>query len=181
VKPTSQLPDRRGRAAFVFEEPNFDIDLIIGLKNIKIQDPEELIELVMQGYDTSFRSSVQPGDMLVGGENFGYGHPHPQAMRAMRHLGISCVISESFAPPYWMAEIGVGFPQISCPGILGLAKRWDELEVSWERLTITNLSSGGTLLFEPLSHRDLTLLMAGGMDNYLRGSVDTQEYRGAKK
>jgi hypothetical protein len=60
---------------------------------------------------------VQPGDLLVGNHNFGYGHPHYPPMIGMRHLGIAGVIAESFSPGYWRGEIAMGFPQVICPGI----------------------------------------------------------------
>ena len=107
-----------GRVAFVFEEVDFDVDQIIGVKNIKLRDPAELAAVAMQSYDTAFASQVRKGDVLVGAMNFGYGHPHYPPMIGMRHLGISAVIAESFSPGYWRGEVAMGFPQIACPDIL---------------------------------------------------------------
>ena len=126
---SNALPNLKGRVAFIFEERDFDVDQIIGVKNIKIQDVDELAALAMQSYDPEFQSKVRKGDVVVGADNFGYGHPHYPPMRAMRHLGIAGVIAESFSPGYWRGEISMGFPQVSCPGILGFVERWDELEV----------------------------------------------------
>ena len=36
------LPNFRGRVAWVFDEPDYDIDLIIGVSNIKITDVKEV-------------------------------------------------------------------------------------------------------------------------------------------
>ena len=66
----------RGRVAFVFDELDFDVDQIIGVKNIKIQNIDELAKVAMTSYDPEFASKVKPGDILVGANNFGYGHPH---------------------------------------------------------------------------------------------------------
>jgi len=87
------LVNLRGRVAWIFAEDDFDIDLIVGVRNIKITDVSELAALAMADYLPDFASTVQKGDVLIGGRNFGYGHPHYPAMRAMRHLGISCVIA----------------------------------------------------------------------------------------
>ncbi len=92
------LANLRGRVAFIFDEIDFDVDQIVGVKNIKITDIDELAAAAMQSYDPDFRSQVRPGDILVGNVNFGYGHPHYPPMRAMRHLGIAGVIAESFSP-----------------------------------------------------------------------------------
>jgi 3-isopropylmalate/(R)-2-methylmalate dehydratase small subunit len=161
------LENLRGRVAYIFEEIDFDIDQIVGVKNIKIQDVEELAGLAMQAYDPDFQSKVQPGDLLVGNDNFGYGHPHYPSMIAMRHLGVAGVIAESFSPGYWRGEIAMGFPQVSCPGILQAVDRWDELEVDWASGQVRNLTKGTSLDFDPLADADREMLEAGGLIGYL--------------
>jgi len=162
------LKNLRGRVAFIFDEIDFDVDQIIGVKNIKITDIEELAGVAMQSYDAEFKSKVRKGDLLVGNVNFGYGHPHYPPMRAMRHLGITGMIAESFSPGYWRGEISMGFPQVSCPGILGLVERWDDIEVDWTAGVVRNHTKGRTLAFEPLSRADRQMLEAGGLVEYLK-------------
>ena len=88
-------------------------------------------------------------------------------MIAMRHLGISGVIAESFSPGYWRGEIAMGFPQVACPGILGFVQRWDEIEVDWEASRIINHTRGDSIAMEPLSVADRQMLEAGGIVGYL--------------
>ena len=164
------LQNLRGRVAFVFDEINFDVDQIVGVKNIKITDIDELAQAAMQSYDPGFRDKVKPGDVIVGNHNFGYGHPHYPPMRAMRHLGIAGVVAESFSPGYWRGEISMGFPQASCAGILGLVERWDEIEVDWRANEVRNLTKGTALPIEPLSFADHGMLDAGGLLPYLKRS-----------
>ena len=64
------------------------------------------------------------------------------------------VIAESFSPGYWRGEISMGFPQVSCPGILGFVERWDEIEVDWTGGSSAT-HSGQSIAFEPLSLRRL--------------------------
>jgi 3-isopropylmalate/(R)-2-methylmalate dehydratase small subunit len=162
------LKNLKGRVAFVFEEDDFDIDQIVGVKNIKIQDVDELASLAMTSYDPDFAKTVRPGDLVVGGHNFGYGHPHYPPMRALRHLGITGVIAESFSPGYWRGEISMGFPQASCPGIRKLVARWDEIEVDWQAGIVRNLTKDAELPFEPLARADTLMLEAGGLVPYLK-------------
>jgi len=168
-----KLPNLRGRVAYIFEESDFDVDQIIGVSNIRMQDLDELAKIAMTSFDTSFAQNVRVGDLLVGGSNFGYGHPHYPPMSAMRKLGVTGVIAESFSPGYWWGEIAGGFPQISCPGILALAARWDEIEVDWDSKRISNLTDGRSLAFEPLSQSDLMVLEAGGLIPYLKQQSET--------
>jgi 3-isopropylmalate/(R)-2-methylmalate dehydratase small subunit len=165
---SNALPNLRGRVAFIFEERDFDVDQIIGVKNIKIQDVAELAALAMQSYDPDFQSKVRIGDLVIGADNFGYGHPHYPPMRAMRHLGIAGVIAESFSPGYWRGEISMGFPQVSCPGILGFVQRWDDIEVDWAAGAVRNLTQNKEITFEPLSRADRQMLEAGGLVPYLK-------------
>lgn len=158
----------RGRVAYVFDEANFDIDLIVGVKNIKTQDIRLLEEVVMKGYDENFVRDVVPGDVLIGGVNFGFGHPHYQTMLIMRHLGIRAVIAESFFPLYRRSEMGAGFPQISCPGVLELVERWDDVEIDWDAGRVVNHSKGKFLAFEKMSKKDLAVIAAGGVVPYLK-------------
>ena len=167
---SNALPNLKGRVAFIFEERDFDVDQIIGVKNIKIQDVDELAALAMQSYDPEFQSKVWNGDVVVGADNFGYGHPHYPPMRAMRHLGIAGVIAESFSPGYWRGEISMGFPQVSCPGILGFVERWDDIEVDWTAGVVRNLTRTKEIAFEPLSRADRQMLEAGGLVPYLKQS-----------
>ena len=162
------LENLRGRVAFIFEEVNFDVDQIVGVKNIKITDIDELANAAMESYDPDFRSAVRPGDLLVGADNFGYGHPHYPPMRAMRHLGLAGVLAESFSPGYWRGEISMGFPQATCPGILGLVERWDEIEIDWAANEVRNLTKGSSLPIDPLSKADRAMLDAGGLIGYLQ-------------
>jgi 3-isopropylmalate/(R)-2-methylmalate dehydratase small subunit len=168
------LTNLRGRVAFIFEERDFDVDQIVGVKNIKIQDIEELAAAAMQSYDPDFRAKVKPGDVVVGNHNFGYGHPHYPPMRALRHLGIAGVIAESFSPGYWRGEISMGFPQASCPGVLDLVERWDEIELDWDANELRNLTKGRSLPIEPLSYADREMLDAGGLVQYLKRPVAAQ-------
>lgn len=165
------LRNLRGRVAWVFDEDNFDIDRIIGISNLKISDVEQLAALAMADCEPGFAATVQPGDLLVGGHNFGYGHPHFQAMRAMRHLGIAGVIAESFSPGFFLGEINMGFPLITCPGILASVQRGDEIEVDWESDRVRHLPSGRSLPLQRLSSAERGTLEAGGLIPYLKTRI----------
>ncbi|MEM9472804.1 MAG: 3-isopropylmalate dehydratase [Pseudomonadota bacterium] len=169
------LQPLRGRAAWIFDEIDFDVDQIVGVKNIKIKDVDELAKVAMASRDPGFAKSVQIGDLLIGNHNFGYGHPHYPPMIAMRKLGIAGVIAESFSPGYWRGEIAMGFPQVPCPGIIENVERWDSLEVDWDQSLVRNLTQDVELPFEPLPDADRLMLEAGGLIGYLHQRDGSQE------
>lgn len=162
------LANLKGRVSWIFTEANFDVDLVVGVKNIKVTDIAELARIAMKSYDPDFAGSIRKGDLIVGGVNFGYGHPHYPPLRALRHLGIGGIVAESFSPGFWRGEISMGTPLASCPGILGIVQRWDEIEVDWPRGEVRNLTRAATLALEPLAAADHAMLEAGGLVPYLK-------------
>ena len=162
------LPIIEGRVAWIFHEDNFDVDQIIGVKNVKLTDVEALAELAMKHWEPGFAQNVRQGDVLVGGANFGYGHPHYPPLRAMRHLGIRALIAESFAPGFWRGEISMGFPLIACPGVLSLVSRWDSVSIDWNANEVINVSTGAKLPFIPFNESDRNTIERGGLVGYLK-------------
>lgn len=165
------LNNLKGRVAWVFDEADYDIDRIIGVKNIKITDVQELARLAMGDVEPGFAAAVAKGDLLVGASNFGYGHPHYPAMKAMRHLGIAGVVAESFSPGFFRGEMAMGFPLVTCPGILAAAKRGAAIEVDWAAGCVRLPEAGTTLPFEPLGAAERGMLDAGGLNPYLKARM----------
>ncbi len=166
------LKNLRGRAALILPEDDFDVDQICGIANLKVQDPVQLAQLALQWCGAEFAERVKPGDLIVAGRNFGYGHPHYPCMIAMRQIGLAGVIGESFAPGYWLGEISRGFPQVACPGVLAAVERWDELEVDWESAILRNLTRGTQMAFERPTQSDMQTLEAGGLVKRLKARVE---------
>lgn len=52
---------------------NVDTDVIIPARYLAIADMKELAEHCMEDIDTTFVSNVKPGQIMVGGKNFGCG------------------------------------------------------------------------------------------------------------
>lgn len=55
---------------------------------------------------------MEIGDIIVAGRNFGCGSSREQAVLALKHAGISCVVAESFARIFFRNAINVGLPII---------------------------------------------------------------------
>jgi len=165
------LPKLHGRVAWIFAEDNYDVDQIVGVKNIKLTDIDQLAAMAMKSYDPDFKNAIRKGDVIVGGRNFGYGHPHYPPMRALVHLGIGGVIAESFSPGFWRGEISTGLPMVSCAGIVGAVQRWDEIEVDWDQSLVRNRRNGKTLSADPLAEADRLMMEEGGLIPYLKRAV----------
>ncbi len=161
------LTEINGRVAWVFEQPNYDIDNIVGVENIKLKDIEQMKKVCMTSYDPDFAKVIQIGDVLLGAENFGYGHPHYVAFKALRALGIKAVFAESFNPSFYKGEISNGWALIEVPGILSHAKRWDTVKLDWDKEEVT--VNGVTVLkCNPIPQRTKDIVECGGLVSYIR-------------
>lgn len=158
----------KGRVIWVFDEQNFDIDRIIGIENIKETNVEKLIEVCMTEFENDFVEKVQQGDWIIGGKNFGYGHPHRPAMIVMRHLGVKGVIAESFSPGFYRGQIADGVPLIKCDEIVKKVSRFDQLSINWEDSLIINETTNETITYDPLPKGDKMIVDAGGHIPYLK-------------
>src|SRR5581483_8366550 len=93
------FPERvRGRLVFMTQD-NVNTDAIYG-KDYTYRDdmtPEMMAKVVMGNYDPHFASRTQPGDVIVGGFNFGTGSSREQAVTCLKAKGIPLVIAASFS------------------------------------------------------------------------------------
>jgi 3-isopropylmalate/(R)-2-methylmalate dehydratase small subunit len=62
----------------------------------------------------------------------------------------------------------MGFPLVTCPGILGLTARSDMLEVDWAAAAVRHPASGRALPLQPLAESERQTLEAGGLLPYLK-------------
>ena len=104
---------------------NVDTDVIIPARYLNTADHKELAAHCMEDIDKDFVRKVRPGDILVGGFNFGCGSSREHAPIAIQAAGISCVIAGTFARIFWNAPrpakkspTGTGWPWISTPASL---------------------------------------------------------------
>ncbi len=89
---------------------NIDTDAIIPARYLNTSDPKELAKHCMEDADPAFVTKMQPGDMIVGGENFGCGSSREHAPIAIKAAGISCVVAKSFARIFYRNAFNMGLP-----------------------------------------------------------------------
>jgi len=68
---------------------NVDTDVIIPARYLNITDMKELAAYCMEDIDPEFVSKVNPGDIMVGGSNFGCGSSREHAPVVIKESGIS--------------------------------------------------------------------------------------------
>ncbi len=101
-------------------QDNLNTDGIYPGKYTYIDDftPDQQAGVVMENYDPRFREMVQPGDILVGGFNFGTGSSREQAATALKYRGIRMVLAGSFSETYKRNALNNGFLAIEAPDLV---------------------------------------------------------------
>ena len=159
--------------AWKFED-NLNTDEIIPARyNITIV-PAELAKNVFCEIKPDYARMVSPGDVIVGGQNFGCGSSREHAPIAIKGSGAKCVIAKSYARIFFRNCINIGLPILECPDAVNGIAEGDEVEVDLATGAIRNLASGQTFRANPLPDFVLKIAEAGGIVNFLK-EHDIQE------
>ena len=146
---------------------NVDTDVIIPARYLNAPSPDELAKHCMEDIDATFAQKVQPGDIIVGGANFGCGSSREHAPIAIRACGVSCVIASSFARIFYRNAINIGLPIIECPEAVKNIEAGDTVEVNFDTGMIYNRTKGTEYkgqAFPPFMQK---IIAAQGLVNYI--------------
>jgi 3-isopropylmalate dehydratase small subunit len=150
---------------------DIDTDMLFHNKYLSITDIEKMgahTFETLDGYE-GFASSVEKGDIIIAGGNFGCGSSRQQAVDCFISLGVSLVVTESTGAIYKRNIINSGFPFLEVPG-LGDAgiEEGEMLEIDFEKGTITR-EKGGSIKGTPPTSVQLDICRAGSLFAYSGG------------
>jgi len=151
--------------AHVYKRDHINTDEIIPARYLNTDDETELAQHCMEDLDGDFVNKVQPGDIIVAGEDFGCGSSREHAVWAIRGAKVSAVIAGSFARIFYRNAINCGFLVIEAEGLAEKIDDQDELDIDAKNGKITNLTKGQTYEFTPLPDFALEIIAAGGLLN----------------
>lgn len=140
---------------------NINTDLILPSSSFYLT-PEEQTHFVFQANRPGWVDEVQPGDILVGGTNFGMGSSRPGA-RSLKNLGLACLIAESINGLFFRNCINFAFPAMECRGVSAAFQEGEVAQVDFDAGTVRNVNAGRTLAAKALPDKLLQLLEAGGI------------------
>lgn len=163
----------RGRA-WVYGN-DVDTDVIIPARYLVTSDPEELGRHCMEDLDPEFINKMKPGDVVVGGENFGCGSSREHAPLALKSAGVSCVIAASFARIFFRNAINVGLPIFESSEAVNGISAGDEVEVDPSTGIIRNLSKDETYRATSYPPFLRHLIEVGGLVPYVRERLKEKE------
>lgn len=142
---------------------NVDTDVIIPARYLNAPDEKSLASHCMEDIDIDFASTVEPGDIIVGGANFGCGSSREHAPLAIKACGVKCVIAASFARIFYRNAINIGLAILECPEASEKIDSGDEVAIDFDTGVITNLTKGETYQANPFPDFIKKIIQAGGL------------------
>jgi 3-isopropylmalate/(R)-2-methylmalate dehydratase small subunit len=109
---------------------------------------------------------VQPGDVLVVGQNFGVGSARPIG-NTFSQLGIVGIVAESFNGLGLRSCINGGLPVLACPGVLAAFEEGHVARVDWATGDVRNVTTGDQIEGDPLPPALREIIEAGGVEAVL--------------
>lgn len=159
----------------VFKYPdNVDTDVIIPARYLNTQNAQELAAHCMEDIDKNFVQRVQPGDVMVGGWNFGCGSSREHAPLCIKTAGISVVIAKSFARIFYRNSINIGLPILECPEAADAIAAGDTVRVDFDTGLITDETTGCSFQTQPFPPFIQEIIAAGGLMNAIQNRQPDQ-------
>ncbi len=155
----------RGRAWKYGDDVNTDV-IFPGKYTYTVTDPAEMATVAMEDLDPRFAKEVKPGDVVVGGKNFGCGSSREQAAFCLKYAGVGAVIAKSFSRLYFRNCINAGLPVIQCPEAVEAIEDGQTVEID---LTAGRVLVGShSFSFPPLPPEVIGIFEAGGLIPFTR-------------
>ena len=154
---------------------NVDTDVIIPARYLNAPSPEELAKHCMEDIDASFATTVKPGDIMVGGANFGCGSSREHAPISIRACGVRCVIAASFARIFYRNAINIGFPILECPEAAAAIQNGDTVSVDFATGKIVDETTGESFQAVALPPFIEKIVEHNGLLPYLKARMDAKK------
>ncbi len=132
------------------------------------KDPQELAKIAFIEVRPEFSQNVKPGDVIVGGRNFGIGSSRESAALALKASEISGIIAKSFGRIFYRNCINLGIPLLI--GDTDWLNDGDEIEVDWKRGIVRK--GDEVRKFKPLDGFLFEIVESGGIIEYVRRRGD---------
>ena len=149
-----------GRAWKYGDHVNTDV-IFPGKYTYTLRTPEEFAAHALEDLDPDFAANVQPGDIIVAGENWGAGSSREQAVTALKAAGVRVIIAKSFARIYFRNMVNNGMLPIIAPAAVDAIQPGERVTVDPNAHRIH--CAAGDFPFPPLSSTLQALLDAGGL------------------
>jgi 3-isopropylmalate/(R)-2-methylmalate dehydratase small subunit len=151
---------------------NIDTDMIYHNAHLAVTEVEKMGQYAfgnLKGWE-DFPKKVQPGDIVVCGENFGAGSSRQHAVDCFRALGVSLIVAKSFGAIYKRNAINSGMPILTYPDVKESGiKTGNVVEFYLESGTVKDVTEGKVLTpAEPFSRVQMDIYQTGDLFAYAK-------------
>jgi 3-isopropylmalate/(R)-2-methylmalate dehydratase small subunit len=155
------------RARVLGDDINTDY-IIASTRKRETLDEQVLKRYLLETVDPGFAASVERGDIIVAGSNFGCGSAMEIAVTVILAAGIPAVLARSFSRTFFRNAVNNGLLAIECD-TTGIVEG-DTIFVyaSADTVTVSNKSLGVDIAARPLPAMMFEILEAGGLVDYVR-------------
>src|SRR3970282_1509585 len=122
---------------------NINTDLILPVQAFYLPAAEQP-KYVFRANRPGWADEVKPGDILIGGKNFGMGSSRPAA-RSLKNLGLACLVAPYINGLFFRNCVNFAFPAVECPGVDEAFEEGEIAEVDVARATVRDVTRGPTL------------------------------------
>ena len=144
---------------------DIDTDIILPTEYLVFPTIAEMKPYAFSPLRPELAGKIEPGDIIVGGENFGCGSSREQAPEVMKALGVRAVIAKSFARIFFRNAINNGLLLIECRELPDELCEGDTLTVTVGEKIHAN---GKDYKIAALPEKLMEILNAGGLVKAMR-------------
>jgi len=128
---------------------------------------EAVLPGFLAGFPPEYAELFRPGDILIGGRNFGCGSSREAYVRAFRFAGVACVVAHSFSRIFYRNLINAGIPIAHHPTLYRQLDPWEMVALDRENWCLHRQLSGEIFALQPPEAHVQEILTAGGLLRYL--------------
>jgi 3-isopropylmalate/(R)-2-methylmalate dehydratase small subunit len=128
---------------------NIDTDIITPAAILHLP-LDEIKKHAFEPVRPGFYETVQEGDIIVGGSNFGCGSSREHATQVVKEMGIRYIACESMARIYMRNCVALGIYPILAKGVSALFEEGDGIEIDFEQAEARNPKTRKSATFKPL-------------------------------
>ena len=159
------MADIKGRVWKYGDNVNTDV-IFPGKYTYTVSEPAQMPQYALEDLDPEFASGVQPGDIIVGGTNWGCGSSREQAVVCLSEAKLGAIIAKSFARIYYRNCLNNALPAIVCPQAVDAIQNGEQIAIDLEGGIIT--CQAGKFSFPPLPEAVMEIFNAGGLIPYTK-------------
>ena len=147
------------------DDVNTDV-IFPGKYTYTVSEPSEMPNYALEDLDPDFADSVQVGDVIVGGTNWGCGSSREQAVVCLSEAKLGAIIAKSFARIYYRNCLNNALPAIVCPEAVDAIENGEQITIDLENGIIS--CRAGEFNFPPLPEAVMEIFNAGGLIPYTK-------------